>query len=201
MKHIPLFDELAALFAEKGFRLYMIGGASRDYLLDMPINDFDFVSDATPDDMKQILPEADYTFSKYGSVHFMEAGINVDITTLRIEGKYLDMRHPSFIKYVKDIKQDYVRRDFTINAIYIDTYYKIHDFCSGINDLNNHIIRFIGDPIIRVQEDPLRILRAERFAKRYDFTIERDTSNAMEKYRYLIDKLQKCKVNEENNKN
>lgn len=200
MKHVSLFDELSKIFALNGYRLYMIGGTSRDYLLEKEIKDYDFVSDATPSEMKKFLPEADYTFSKYGSIHFVQHGQNVDITTLRIEGEYTDFRHPSFIEYTKDIFKDFIRRDFTINAIYIDEYYKIHDFCNGVEDLKKGVIRFIGIPDKRVQEDPLRILRAERFALRYNFIIDKVSKQAMDKYYHLISKIQKNKVDEENKK-
>lgn len=197
MKHILIFDELAELFSQHNYRLYMIGGTTRDYLLNNDISDYDFVSDATPDEIRCFLPEADYSFAQYGSIHFLIRGERVDITTLRIEGEYLDYRHPSFIKYVKDISLDYIRRDFSINAIYIDKYYKIHDFCDGIKDLQDGIIRFIGDPDKRVKEDPLRILRAERFAKKYNFVIEENSLLAIKTNYSLLEQLSKDKIKEE----
>lgn len=192
-----IFKKLSQLFNSHGFRLYMIGGTTRDFLLGKEVFDYDFVSDATPDDMKVFLKDAEYHFAKYGSVKFKVDGVHVDITTLRKEGVYKDYRHPSEITYVKSIDEDYVRRDFTINAIYMDENFNIIDPSNGVKDLENKIIRFIGDPQKRIEEDPLRILRAERFAKKLNFVIEENSLKAIEKNRYLLDKINPVKIKEE----
>ena len=191
------FTSLATLFNKHGFRLYMVGGTTRDYLLDLDILDYDFATDATPDEMKVFLPDANYSFEKFGTVRVKDGEVKVDITTFREEGKYLDYRHPSSIKFVKTIKEDYVRRDFTINAIYIDEKFNVIDPCDGIDDLENRIIRFIGNPVKRIKEDPLRILRADRFAKKLNFKIDEKTKKAMMKYHYLLDELNPKKIIEE----
>lgn len=192
-----IFNKLAKLFNSHGYRLYMIGGTTRDYLLNKEVFDFDFVSDATPDDMKSFLKNADYHFAKFGSVKIKVDGVHVDITTLRKEGEYLDFRHPSEIHYVKTIEEDYVRRDFTINAIYMDEKFNIIDPSNGVDDLKNKLIRFIGEPEKRIKEDPLRILRGERFAKKLGFKIEDKSMLAIEKNRYLLDKINPEKIKEE----
>ena len=196
-----IFTTLAKLFNDNGFRLYMIGGTTRDYLLKKEVFDYDFVSDATPAEMKLFLKNANFTFAKFGSVRVKVDDVHVDITTLREEGEYLDYRHPSKITYVRDISKDYVRRDFTINAIYMDEKFNIIDPSNGVEDLNNKIIRFIGDPEVRIKEDPLRILRAERFANKLGFEIEEKSLEAIKKYRYLLEKLNPDKVREEERKN
>ena len=196
-----IFTTLAKLFNDNGFRLYMIGGTTRDYLLKKEVFDYDFVSDATPDEMKLFLNDANFTFAKFGSVRVKVNDVHVDITTLREEGEYLDYRHPSKITYVREISKDYVRRDFTINAIYMDEKFNIIDPSNGVEDLNNRIIRFIGDPATRIKEDPLRILRAERFANKLGFKIEEKSLEAIKKYRYLLEKLNPDKVREEERKN
>lgn len=195
--NLNIFKSLAKIFKENGFSLFMIGGTSRDYLLNLEVLDYDFVSDATPEDMKKFLPQANYHFEKYGSVRLKIDGVHVDITTFRSEGEYLDFRHPNSVKYVKTIEEDFVRRDFTINAIYIDEDMKCIDPSGGLIDLKNRIIRFIGDPIKRIKEDPLRILRAERFKEKLNFEIEEKSLEAINKYRYLLDKLNPEKVKEE----
>ena len=195
--NLNLFKSLAKLFKENGFSLFMIGGTSRDYLLNLEVLDYDFVSDATPEDMKKFLPDANYHFEKYGSVRLKIDGVHVDITTFRSEGEYLDFRHPNSVRYVKTIEEDFVRRDFTINAIYIDEDMKCIDPSGGLIDLKNRVIRFIGDPIKRIKEDPLRILRAERFKEKLNFEIEEKSLEAINKYRYLLDKLNPEKVKEE----
>ena len=195
--NLNIFKSLAKIFKENGFSLFMIGGTSRDYLLKLDVLDYDFVSDATPEDMKKFLPDANYHFEKYGSVRLKIDGVHVDITTFRSEGEYLDFRHPNSVKYVKTIEEDFVRRDFTINAIYIDEDMKCIDPSGGLIDLKNRVIRFIGDPIKRIKEDPLRILRAERFKEKLNFEIEEKSLEAINKYRYLLDKLNPEKVKEE----
>ena len=192
-----IFSNLAKLFNDNGYRLFVIGGTTRDYLLNKEVYDYDFVSDATPEEMKVFLPDANYTFAKFGSVRVKVNDVHVDITTLREEGEYLDNRHPSKICYIKDIYKDYVRRDFTINAIYMDEKFNIIDPSNGVKDLKNGIIRFIGDPEKRIKEDPLRILRAERFSKKLNFVIEPKSLEAIEKYRYLLDKINPEKIKEE----
>lgn len=195
-----IFTKLAKVFNDHGYRLYMIGGTTRDYLLNKEVLDYDFVSDATPKEMKKFLPDANYQFERFGTVRVKVDGVHVDITTLRTEGEYLDYRHPSKITYVKDINKDYVRRDFTINAIYMDENFNIIDPSYGVEDLKNGIIRFIGDPEKRIQEDPLRILRAERFETKLNFIIEDKSLMAIKKYRYLLDKINPDKIREEERK-
>lgn len=195
-----LFIELADLFAKHGFALYMIGGTSRDYLLGREVLDYDFVTDATPDEMHEFLDRADYTFAKFGTIRMNYRKEKVDIVTLRIEGEYVDFRHPKHIKYVRDIKLDYIRRDFTINALYIDRDFAVHDFAGGLDDLKNGIIRLIGEPDKRLIEDPLRILRAERFAAKLGFSIEEKTLAAIARHRHLLSKVNPDKIREEENK-
>lgn len=194
---IPVFDELKKIFNAHGYHLYVIGGTSRDYLLKRELTDYDFVTDATPSEMKKFLPNANYRFEQYGSVRVKINNVKVDLTTLRKEKSYLDSRHPKEIEFVKNLEEDYVRRDFTINAIYIDENYKIVDFCGGINDLENKIIRFIGDPKERIKEDPLRIFRAKRFAQILGFEIEENTAKAMEECYEETKKLNEDKIKEE----
>lgn len=196
MKLIP-YLELEKIFSDNGYKLFTVGGTTRDFLLNRNFDDFDLVSDATPEQIKEFLPNADFSFSKFGCVRIKQENFKIDITTLRIEGDYLDFRHPSFVKYVKNIDEDYKRRDFTINALYMDKDGKVYDFCGGKTDLNNKLIKFIGDPETRIKEDPLRILRAKRFAKTLGFEIEKNTLMAIQKLEYLLSKLNPQKVEEE----
>lgn len=194
---VSLFDELAALFAKYGHSLFMIGGTSRDLLLGLPVKDYDFCTDATPEEMKVFLPDANYRFEAFGSVLLRRSGFHVDVTTLRVESGYSDYRHPGRIRFVKSIEEDHARRDFTINALYIDKDYEVHDFAGGLEDLKNGIIRFIGDPETRIREDPLRILRAERFKKRLGFRYAPGTGKAIKKLRGLVNELSRGKLIEE----
>ena len=188
------FAKYARLFEENGFHLYMVGGTSRDYLLGLPYTDFDFVTDATPEDEKKFLPNAKYDFAKFGSIKIFEDGVEVDITTLRKEEGYDDRRHPKKITFIKDLETDSQRRDFTINALYIDLGGNVYDYHGGLADLKKGIIRFIGDPKIRIEEDPLRIMRAERFAKKLGFEIEEESKKAIEEGRNLLSLLNPNKI-------
>ena len=169
--NLPIvFTELEKIFSSNGYSLYMIGGTSRDFLLGKEVDDYDLVTDATPEQMKKFL-DFDESFTSMGSIHITFLDKRVDITTLREEGEYIDYRHPSKIKFIKDLKKDSLRRDFTINALYIDKDSKIYDFHGGLDDLHNHLIAMIGDPHIRFEEDPLRILRALRFSLSNNFSL------------------------------
>lgn len=192
----PIFEHFSKLFKEHSFKLYMIGGTSRDHLLGIVPNDFDFVTDASPDEMKSFL-EGDYTFIRFGVVKVKFNNIHADIVSMRKESDYKDYRHPKNVTYVKTIIEDYLRRDFTINAIYIDLEGNIIDPSGGLLDLKDGIIRFIGDPETRIKEDPLRILRAERFSKKLKFKIDEKTSVAIERNRELLNKLNPDKINME----
>lgn len=191
------FDVLKKLFNDNGFRLYIVGGTSRDLLLKVNINDFDFVTDATPNDIIIFLKDVDMTFAKYGSVHVHVNNNKIDITTMREEGEYDDSRHPSSIKFIKDIEKDSIRRDFTINAIYIDENYQFIDPQNGLKDLKEKIIRMIGNPEKRITEDPLRMLRALRFSIVYKFDIEPELKKAIEKNYNKIDLINSSKIKEE----
>ncbi|MCI2111778.1 MAG: hypothetical protein LKK13_05555 [Bacilli bacterium] len=196
----PFFDELKKTYKANGYRLYIVGGSVRDSLLGRPFSDHDFVTDATPDQERLFLPDASFVFARFGSVRLKREGQEIDVTTLREEGGYGDFRHPSKIVFVKEPSLDYKRRDFTINALYLDENYHLLDFCHGEDDLKARLIRFIGDPFLRVHEDPLRILRAERFMKALGFSLEAETARAIEENRFLLRKLNPEKVKEEERK-
>ena len=189
-----VFIAVANKFKKHGYSLYMIGGTSRDFLLGLDMSDYDFVTDATPNEIKNIYPDGDYTFSKFGCVKIKVNDTHIDITTLRVESKYLDYRHPSKISFTKSIFLDSFRSDFTINAIYIDIDNNVYDFHQGIKDLRTSLIKFIGNPYIRIKEDPLRILRANRFANRLGFELEEKTKVAISTLSNLLDNLNPDKI-------
>lgn len=195
------FISLADLFDKHGYKLYLVGGTVRDYLLGLPLTDMDAVTDATPIEIIKFLPTADTTFAHLGSLKYKdENGVKFDITTLREESGYLDSRHPSKVVFVDDPKDDYQRRDFTVNAMYMDKYLKIYDFCGGQQDLKNRILRMVGNPDQRLKEDPLRILRAIRFHLMYNFKIENSLMEAMRDRFYLLKNLNDAKIESEMSK-
>lgn len=190
------FQQLVKLFNEHGFSLYLVGGTVRDYLLNLPLTDMDAVTDATPEEMKTFLG-GDYTFSKMGSIKTKFENIKFDITTLRKEEDYQDYRHPSKIHFVKTLEEDVSRRDFSINAMYLDKDLKLVDFVGGLKDLNQKTIRIIGCPDKRIKEDPLRILRAIRFSLMLHFSIDSELEKAMLDNIELLKLLTKDKVKQE----
>jgi len=198
------FLELAKVYAENGHHLYLVGGTSRDLILGGFCRDFDLVGDATPEEEQSFLNAAnipfDMTFARFGTIKVDFLGEKFDVATFREEGEYKDSRHPSFIRFIKDMEVDSKRRDFTINALYINAAGEIFDFHKGLEDMRNKLIRFIGDPRVRVLEDPLRILRAERFAKRLGFQIEEESQKAMDELREELNKLNPEKVTMEKKK-
>ena len=195
-----LFKFLDKTFKENGFSIFEVGGSVRDELLGLDVFDFDFATDATPEEMMKFLPNANDTFAKFGCIKYKGEHGRAEITTFRVEESYDDFRHPNKIRFVKSLDEDFKRRDFTINAIYKDINGKFYDPSNGVLDIKNKVIRFIGNPEKRIQEDPLRILRAKRFASKLGFEIEPESKKAMEKLAYLLEKLNPDKIREEERK-
>ena len=193
-KKIDSFLFLADLFNKNGYQLFLVGGTVRDYLLGLPLTDMDAVTDATPDEMKTFIPDGNFTFAKYGNVGYKCNGTKFDLTTLRKEDEYIDSRHPNSVIFVKDLSIDVRRRDFTINGIYFDRDMKIIDYVGGQNDLRNHLLRMIGDPDKRIKEDPLRIIRALRFALDFNLSIDEELETAIKCNSYMLDNLNKDKI-------
>lgn len=199
--HEKIFLALRDVFKRNNKTLVLVGGYSRDLLRgDIP-HDLDFATDATPEEIKLILEEvADKNDKdesivwglgeKYGTIAAKMDNEDIEITTYRINEQYADdSRHPE-MEWGKDFEEDSNRRDFTINAVGYDlindTFIDIH---GGMSDIEKRIIRAVGDPVERFKEDPLRILRAARFAAQLDYNIEEETYKAMKKCAPLIDSL------------
>lgn len=195
-----LFTFLDGLFKENGFSIFEVGGSVRDSLLGIDVFDFDFATDATPEEMIKFLPDANAAFAKYGCIKYKGEHGRAEITTFRIENDYKDFRHPGSIKFVKTLEEDYKRRDFTINALYKNINGKIFDPSNGLVDLKSKVIKFIGDPYKRIKEDPLRIIRAQRFAKKLSFKIDEESQKAIDELSYLLEKLNPQKISEEEKK-
>lgn len=194
---LKLFKQLAELFRSHNYSLYMVGGSSRDYLLSLPLTDMDLVTDATPSEMKAFLNNADFTFEKYGSIKLVLEGIKFDITTLRKETDYLDSRHPSKVIFTKDLNEDVSRRDLTINALYLDSDLNLIDLVNGKYDLDNRLIKMIGNPLKRIIEDPLRIVRIFRFSLDLGFSVDSELLDCVNNNMSLLSVLNKDKIREE----
>ena len=199
-KKLVAFISLASLFKDNGYPVFLVGGAVRDYLLNKPLSDLDITGPASPLEIKQFIDDVDMTFAKFGSIKFKYCDEVFEYTTFRIEKDYLDYRHPQEIEFVDDITLDVKRRDFSINALYMDSKLKIYDYVDGIKDINNRLLNLIGDKEIRFVQDPLRIIRGLRFKVDYDLDIEPLTYQEMVKHSALINSLRREKIKQEINK-
>ncbi len=167
-------------FIEAGFSLYIVGGAVRDYLLGIQNEDYDFTTDAKPEEVMHLFKAVIPTGIDHGTVTVRFEKHSFEVTTFRSEGSYQDGRHPSSVTFISNLAEDLKRRDFTINAFAVDLHdSRIIDLNGGKEDLKHRTIRAIGDARKRFEEDGLRILRACRFAGKLNFRIDEDTLKAM----------------------
>lgn len=166
---------------------YIVGGYVRDKLLNRVSNDIDICTSATPKEIMELFPNT--SSPNYGSINIIYKNTNFDITTFRKDIKYQDNRLPVKIKYIKSIKKDLSRRDFTINTFCINKDGKVKDYLNATPDLNAKIIKTVGNPKYKLKEDALRILRAIRFATILDFEIEPNTKHYLIEYAPLLKNL------------
>lgn len=171
-----------------GFEAYVVGGCVRDSLMGRTPKDWDVCTNALPDDVLRAFRKFHVikTGLKHGTVTVMVNRIPVEVTTFRIDGAYTDNRHPDAVSFVSRVEEDLARRDFTINAMAYNPRRGLVDAFGGQEDLAAHAIRCVGEPDARFNEDGLRILRALRFAARYDFNIETETAHAVRRNRHLL---------------
>lgn len=191
--------EIFNKFKKAGYQIYLVGGAVRNLLLKKEINNFDLTTNATPQEILKMFPDAFY-HNVYGTVSVPLKTKNLttilEITPFRKEENYQDFRHPEKIKWAKTLKEDLSRRDFTINAIAYDGK-KLIDPFSGRKDLENKLIKTVGDPDKRFTEDALRLIRAIRFASQLGFLIEEKTRKSIEKNAHLITKISWERIRDE----
>lgn len=211
-------QEIMNLFKDKGFEIYVVGGAVRDLLMGKESNDWDFTTNATPDEMLSFLPSDAYYTNSFGTVGLPnEDGEPFEITTFRTEhGGYSDNRRPDEVKWGKTLEEDLCRRDFTINAMGImiangllttddskesrsqkSVSCSLIDLFNGQKDLENKVIRTVGDPYERFSEDALRMMRAIRIAGELEFVIEEKTFQAVKEHAQLLNKISRERVRDE----
>ncbi len=178
---------------KNGYNAYLVGGYVRDLLLGIKSNDIDICTNAP---IKEVSKLFKGKANQYGSLNLQVNEYNIDITTFRKENKY-EQRKPIDFVYTSLLEQDLERRDFTMNAICMDKKGKIYDYYGGVDDINKGIIRMIGNIPQKLTEDPLRILRAIRFATTYDFTIDLDLEKAIIKYKDCLKNLSFTRKKEE----
>lgn len=187
------------LLQSAGFEAYAVGGCVRDSLLGKTPNDWDITTSAKPEDMKSVFVNFRCidTGIKHGTVTVVIDGEPLEITTFRLDGEYEDNRHPKSVTFTSNLGADLGRRDFTVNAMAYSKMTGTVDLFGGQNDLKNGIIRCVGDPDRRFNEDALRILRALRFASALDFEIEEKTAQSLLKNRALLGNISEERIAKE----
>jgi len=179
-----------------GFPAYCVGGCVRDHLLGLIPNDYDICTAALPEQTEAVFAGHPLVLAgkKHGTVGVIFGKDVVEITTFRTEGAYLDNRHPEWVEFVPSVEEDLARRDFTVNAMAWSPKRGFADPFGGQKDLEQQILRAVGDPAERFREDSLRILRGLRFAVRFGLTIEETTWDAMVSEKHLMDNLARERV-------
>lgn len=168
------------ILEKNGYEAYIVGGCVRDFLMRREPHDFDVTTSASPEQMKECFKGMRLieTGIKHGTLTVVIDGENVEITTYRIDGKYTDGRHPESVTFTTRLEDDLSRRDFTVNAMAYSPKRGLVDAFGGVCDLENRLIRCVGEPDARFNEDGLRIIRALRFSSVLDFDIEPSTSDS-----------------------
>lgn len=216
-----LVQKTLQIVTDAGFEIYIVGGSVRDILADKPVKDWDFTTNAKPEEIQKLFPESFYDNAfgtvgitveelieqfKLDDIDFEKENLKpydvFEITTFRTEGKYKDNRRPEKVEWGKTLEEDLKRRDFTINALAIKINGKIEeydliDLYDGKKDLNEKIIRAVGDRNKRFQEDALRLLRAIRLASQLGFTIEPLTLEAISANSHLLANISSERIRDE----
>ena len=209
---------IARTLHDQGYQAYLVGGCVRDLLLGREPADYDIATDATPEQVMRIFPQTYAVGAQFGVVlvpmakdpsvtsvvdqadvnHRRHRGKTVEVATFRSDIGYSDGRHPDQVRFSKDPRQDVQRRDFTINGLLLDPLKnEVLDFVGGRKDLDAGIIRAIGEPELRFAEDKLRMLRAVRFTARFGYSIEPQTSAAIQKLAPQIHQVSRERVRDE----
>jgi tRNA nucleotidyltransferase (CCA-adding enzyme) len=190
-------------FHRAGFDIFLVGGAVRNLMLDLPIGDLDLATSAPPEKTQELFPNSFYD-NTYGTVKITRPKRQIEITTFRAESGYQDHRHPDQISWGKTIEEDLSRRDFTINALALGARVEkktfqpeLVDKFSGQKDLKKGLIRAVGNPKERFAEDALRLLRAVRLSAQLNFTIEEQTLSALKRQAHLIEKVSWERIRQE----
>ena len=182
IQSVPLFVSALPVLQtlkEAGHEAVFVGGSVRDLVLGKEISDVDIATSATPEEVKSLFSHTVDVGIEHGTVLVLHHHDSYEVTTFRTEGTYQDFRHPDSVTFVRSLEEDLMRRDFTINALAVNDKEEIVDYFGGIEDLEREIIRCVGNPMERFNEDALRMMRAVRFAGQLGFSIESDTFNAI----------------------
>ena len=193
IKNLPIeFEEARPIMRaieDAGFEAYFVGGSVRDTILGHVIHDVDIATSAYPEEIKKIFNHTVDTGIEHGTVMILDHGEGYETTTFRTESGYQDFRRPDEVTFVRSLKEDLKRRDFTINALAMRENGEVIDLFNGLDDLDNHIIRTVGEAYERFHEDALRMMRAVRFAGQLNFTIEQKTLLGITENAALLEKI------------
>jgi poly(A) polymerase len=195
-------DEQAALeivwrLGEAGFRAYWVGGCVRNRLLGLPAEDIDIATDSRPDQVEEVFDRVRHVGAKFGVCLVSLYGVQTEVATFRTEGPYLDHRRPESVAFAGP-EEDARRRDFTINALFFDPIEdRVIDYVGGRKDLEARVVRCVGNPDQRIEEDALRILRGIRFAARLKFEIEKRTFAALGRHARDLEHISAERIRDE----
>lgn len=187
----PQATRALTLLRAAGYEAWIVGGCVRDALLGRTPQDYDLTTSALPQETKAVFSgfRVIETGATHGTITVLMDGEPLEITTYRVDGGYSDARHPDCVTFTRSLREDAARRDFTINAMAFSPQEGLRDFFGGQEDLKGKVIRCVGEPDRRFQEDALRILRALRFAAQLDFSLEGETEAAARRQAHLLEKI------------
>ena len=185
----PGAARILRVLEDHGYEAFVVGGCVRDSLLGRNPNDWDITTSALPLQVKALFRRTIDTGLKHGTVTVLMDGEPFEVTTYRVDGEYLDGRHPSEVTFTASLQEDLQRRDFTINAMAYSEKKGLQDLFGGLPDLEKGLIRAVGDPAKRFGEDALRIMRAVRFAAQLGYEVEEDTVQAMKELAPTLSKI------------
>lgn len=198
IKYPDFVGDVLSVLEKNGYEGYIVGGSLRDMILGREPNDFDVTTSALPEKVCEMFRAAGYavieTGIKHGTVTVMCGKEPVEVTTFRFDGEYKDSRHPEKVTFTRNIADDLSRRDFTVNAIAYNPQKGIIDLFGGEADIENRVIRCVGDSEKRFGEDALRILRAFRFVSKLDFEIDGEILRGTEKMRFGLQKVSRERI-------
>jgi tRNA nucleotidyltransferase (CCA-adding enzyme) len=197
----PLAIEVCRVLNKNNYQAFIVGGCVRDLILGQTPKDWDITTDASPKKILELFPKTIPTGLQHGTVTVcMGEGVenHFEVTTFRIEGEYSDGRRPDEVFFVMNVEQDLARRDLTINAVAYDPIaHRCVDPFNGIQDLREKVIRAVGKPTVRFQEDGLRIMRVARFAARFGYVVDQHTFSGMKESLETLKKVSKERINDE----
>lgn len=185
----PDAGRILRILEDNGYEAFVVGGCVRDSLLGKTPHDWDITTSALPGQVKALFRRTIDTGLKHGTVTIPAGKDQYEVTTYRIDGEYLDGRHPSGVTFTSNLREDLLRRDFTINAMAYSESAGLQDYFDGLTDLEQGVIRAVGDPQKRFEEDALRIMRAVRFSAQLGYEVEAGTLSAMKRLAPTLDRI------------